>query len=147
MSYTHDAMIDLLIARPELSQKELAAHFGMNYAWISRVVRSDAFQARLAERKAQLVDPIITQSLEEKLKVAADKSLERLIHKMDNAPAMAAGDLELQVLSISTKALGMGARERGGPNQNNFQFVVNLPQKAASQEAWVQAHTKEIPHG
>lgn len=140
--YTHDAMIDLIIARPGVSQNELGKHFEMSPGWISRVINSDAFQARLAERKTEIVDPMLIGSLEEKLKGAADLSLQRLVAKMESKPIEVAGDMELELLSVSTKALGMGARDRGAGNGTNIQFVVTLPAKVASQEDWVAAHSK-----
>ncbi len=143
VNYTHDAMIDLIIARPGISQGEIAKHFGMNPGWISRVINSDAFQVRLAERKGELVDPVIVAGLEDKLRHAADLSLSRLVEKMESKPASTAGDTELQVLALSTKALGMGARDRSGGNTNNVQFVVTLPPKAPSQEAWIEAHNPQ----
>ena len=52
ISYTHDAIIDAIIASPGVSQGELAKEFGYTQTWLSIMIGSDAFQSRLTERKA-----------------------------------------------------------------------------------------------
>lgn len=132
--YCHDAMIDLIIARPEITQNEVAAHFGYTPPWVSRIVNSDAFQGRLKERKAELVDPTILATVEERLRGAASYALDKVMEKLETANL----DQALKVASAATQALGYGARpqhgERSGPQ---VAVVVNVPQKAASQEDWV----------
>ena len=51
VKYSHDAMIDLIIASPGIQQNTLAIHFGYTVGWISTIMQSDAFQAKLAARK------------------------------------------------------------------------------------------------
>ena len=69
--YTHDAMIDLLIARPEVTQNEVAEHFGYSTPWVSRIIRSDAFRERLATRKAEIVDPAILERVEARFELGS----------------------------------------------------------------------------
>lgn len=135
VKYTHDAMIDLIIANPALSQNQLAAHFGYSVPWVSRVMNSDAFLARLAIRKADLVDPAIAFSIEEKFKALADKSLDVVLEKLTVTQS---AELGLKALEITAKALGYGARQQNLSVQQNF--VVALPPKAVSAESWAQAH-------
>ena len=68
VKFSHDAMIDVIIANPTVSQGEIAKHFGYTQAWVSRIMNSDAFLARLALRKEDLVDPSIALSIDEKLR-------------------------------------------------------------------------------
>lgn len=134
VKYSHDAMIDLIIANPSLSQGQIASHFGYTQAWISRVFNSDAFQARLAVRKEDLVDPVITMTIEEKFKALADKALEVVHSKLVMTNDATLG---LRALEISAKALGYGAREKNVQVQNNF--VVALPAKAVSADEWMKS--------
>jgi hypothetical protein len=134
--YTHDAMIDLLIQNPKISQNDLAKTFGYSVAWVSRIMNSDAFNARLAERKSELVDPSILHTLEERFKALASTSMDILAEKL------AAGrnpDLALKALDLTTKALGYGARNTGVNLQQNF--VVAIPSKAASPQAWAEKYS------
>lgn len=136
VSYSHDAMIDAMIENPAISQNELAAKFGYTVPWVSRICNSDAFLARLAQRKADLVDPTIAASLEEKLRALASASLDVVLEKivMTKNP-----DLALNAAKLSTTALGFGARQQNIAVQQNF--VVPLPAKAESAEAWGSAYT------
>lgn len=132
VKYSHDAMIDLMIAQPSVSQGELAQHFGYTQAWVSRVINSDAFQARLALRKEDLVDPTIVASIDEKMRAVAAKSLDVVLEKLATVQNF---DHALKAFEATTKAMGYGARQAPQNVQNNF--VVALPTKAASAEDWM----------
>ena len=135
VKYSHDAMIDLLIANPAISQNEIAANFGYTVPWVSRIMNSDAFQARLALRKEELLDPVIVASIEEKFRALASKSLDVVLDKLSVTNST---ELGLKALEISAKALGYGARQQNLSVQTNF--VVALPGKADSAESWAAAH-------
>jgi DNA-binding MarR family transcriptional regulator len=136
VKYSHDAMIDLLIANPAISQGQLAQEFGYTQAWVSRVVNSDAFLARLAERKCDLVDPSIALTLDEKFRALANQSLDILVDKL---AVTKSPDMALKALELSSKALGYGARQANLNVQQNF--VVAMPQKHSSPESWAEQHT------
>lgn len=135
VKYTHDAMIDLIIANPALTQNDLAKNFGYTVPWVSRIMNSDAFQARLAERKSELVDPSLVASIDEKLRALASKSLDVVLEKLTVTQS---AEMGLKALEISSKALGYGARQQNLNVQQNF--VVALPPKAASAADWAAAH-------
>jgi len=145
--YTHDAMIDLVIARPEISQNQIAAHFGYTPSWVSTVFASEAFQERMAQRKEELVDPFIRRSVEERMKALVIQSLGVLQEKLEQ-PGVSA-DVALEAFKASTKALGYGAR----PQVQNVerQYIVHVPQKALSSGEWErEMHTVEgevVPQG
>lgn len=133
VSYTHDAMIDLIIREPRIKQGEIATYFGYTEGWVSRVMGSDAFQARLAKRKEEIVNPELIQTFEERLKGLAAQSLDVITAKLE---ATKSPELAIKALQLSTTALGFGARAQNIAQQNNF--VVALPQKAASEQEWAQ---------
>ena len=140
VNYSHDAMIDLIIARPGVKQGELAKHFGYTQAWVSRVMNSDAFLARLAQRKNDLVDPAIALTIDERLRAVAAKSLDVVLEKLELAPS---GDFALEAAEMASKALGYGARQQNLNLQQNF--VVAMPQKADSAESWAGKYTETSP--
>lgn len=133
--YSHDAMIDLIITNPSISQREIATVFGYSEPWISRIYGSNAFQARLAERKAELVDPGIIEAIESRMRGVAIQSLDVIAEKLS---ATSNADLALKALDITSKALGFGARDNGPKQVNNF--VVQMPGKAATAEEWASAY-------
>lgn len=135
VNYTHDAMIDLIIANPAISQNDLAKHFGYSVGWVSRVRNSDAFLARLAERKGDIVDPALTLSVEEKLRSIVDKSAEIIMEKLEKSQS---ADMAFKALDLAGKLAGYGARNNGPVVQNNF--VVALPPKVQSESGWAAQH-------
>ena len=138
VKYTHDALIDMIIANPAVSQGQLATAFGYTQGWLSRVMNSDAFQARLAARKMEVVDPQLVLSIDEKLRALASKSLDVVLDKL---AVTQNPDTALKALEVTSKALGYGARQQNLNVQQNF--VVALPPKAASAEEWAATHGPE----
>lgn len=131
--YTHDAMIDLIIERPEISQRQLAQEFGFTESWVSIVINSDAFQERLAHRKAVLVDPRLVASIEDRLDSLARRSLDKLLERLDNNQPISNGDL------VRMAQLGVGDRNKQpqGPAVENNLYVVNIPPKASNSQDWL----------
>jgi hypothetical protein len=107
LTYTHDAMVDLIIQAPTVTTKELGELFGYSAGWVARVIASDAFQARIAERKAQLIDPQITQSLNERLKGVAIHAVDLIGQKLDSEQS---ASYAIDALGLATSAMGLGKR-------------------------------------
>lgn len=130
--YSHEALADVIIASPGLTHIQIAQIFERTPTWVSYVVNSDAFQMYLAQRKEALVDPVLTMTVEERLKGLAAKSCDILMEKLETIPD---SKLALEALSISSKALGYGARgAQLNLQQNNY--VVAMPGKAPNADAW-----------
>lgn len=109
LSYSHEAMVDLILQEPSVTTKELASLFNLSQGWVARVLASDSFQARLAERKAQLIDPLITQSLHDRLKGVAVHALDIVSEKLD---AEASASYAIDALGLATAAMGVAARAK-----------------------------------
>lgn len=107
-SYSHEAMIDLILANPAIDQNQLAAHFGYTPSWVSIVISSDAFQAALGEKREKIIDPILRGAIEESFKGLVMRSIEIVRKKLDCVDVHV--DTALEVLKTSSKALGYGAR-------------------------------------
>ena len=109
-AYTHDAMVDLIITQGSgpggISQRQLAAHFGYTEGWISNVLASDAFQARLAARKEEVTDPAIKATIEERFRALVIQSLKVLETKL-SAPVVS-DQVALRAAELGAKALGVG---------------------------------------
>lgn len=131
--YSHDAMIDAILQNPWISQNDIAAMFGYTAAWVSLVIASDAFQAKLAERKEELIDPAIRATIEERFKGVVIQSLDVLSRKLENPNVDA--EVAIRVMEGAAKALGYGAKSAPAVAvQTNF--VVQVPTKDATPTAW-----------
>jgi hypothetical protein len=136
--YTHDGMIDMIIAEPWISQNELAAHFGYSPSWISIVMSSDAFKDRLKARRGEIVDPRLIADVETRLEAIARQSAKIVLEKLEAAPTP---EFALKALEASSKAMGFGARTGLAVNVNgNASFVVAMPTKAADGAQWLEQY-------
>jgi hypothetical protein len=106
--YTHEAMADLIIEHPMISQNQLAAYFGYTPGWISTIINSDAFQSFLAARKEELVDPELRLTLNERFRALATQSLRVLQAKVSKPEDQVDAAVALKALELSGKALGIG---------------------------------------
>lgn len=113
--YTHDAMIDLIIADPSVSQNALAAHFGYTPGWVSQIINSDMFQAKLALRRDELVNPALRLTIEERFRAMTVRSLEVLQEKLSKDPAGIPDNLALRAAELGAKALGVGGNAPPAP--------------------------------
>lgn len=144
MHYSHEAMIDVIIAEPTIKQNELAAKFGKTVGWISRIIGSDAFQASLAKRREELTDPFLVATIEERMTGLAMQSIDVLVEKLEITKN---ADLAIKALDISSKALGFGARGGAQNNQQN-NFTIVLPAKSENAEKWAaEQNMKRVGNG
>lgn len=123
MRYSHKAMADMLVANPWMSQNELAVIFGRSHAWVSTIVCSDAFQALLASRREELVDPELRLSLEERFRAVATKSLQVLQEKLSRPTAEVADNLVLRAVELSAKGLGIGGNAPPPPPPDPAEYL------------------------
>jgi hypothetical protein len=129
---THDAIIDVMLAQPRITRRELAGLFGFkSEASISIITSSDAFQARLAKRSGDIIDPILTATVEERIRGLAVKSAEMLAEALDKDPKDV--KLALEVFKESSRAGSYGAKAAVAVQTN---FVVHLPGPASSSAEW-----------
>lgn len=136
LRYSHEAMIDIMIAEPGIKQNDLAARFGYQVQWVSRIIGSDAFQGALAKRREELTDPFLVATLEERMTGVAMQALDVIGEKLALTQNV---DVALKAYDISMKALGFGAKTGANTNiQNNF--VVALPPKALNSTDWAKSH-------
>ena len=105
-SYTHDALIDLIIEQPQLDQNKLAAHFGYTPGWISNILASDAFQAKMALRREEVIDPFIRATIEERFRALVIRSLDVLQTKLNGSQV--SDNVALRAAELGAKALGIG---------------------------------------
>lgn len=136
--YSHEAVIDVIIAEPTLTQREIAQRFGRSENWMSIIMGSDSFQAALAKRRDDVTDPFLVATIEERFRGLATQSLQVLAEKLE---ATRNPDLALKALDISSKALGFGARQVNGGATVQNNFVVQLPEKIADSADWAAKHS------
>lgn len=140
LNYSHDAMVDLIVANPFITQGQLASEFGYTPGWVCQIMQSDAFRERLAAKKGEMIDPLVVQSVEKRFEALVTRGQEILQEKLNgpNPPT----ELALKVVEISSRALGYGARQQGATV--NVGFVVAMPEKAKDANSWIEAHRPSV---
>ena len=111
--YSHQDMIDFILLNPAISQGEIAIRYGYTESWVSQVMSSDAFRAALAARREEFVDPVLVATLEERFRALTNRSLDRLMEKL-NAPQVSDG-VVLKAVELGAKAMGIGGNAPPAP--------------------------------
>lgn len=139
--YTHDALIDAIIMNPTIRQRELAELFGYTEAWISTVICSDSFQARLAVRRNDLVGNSMLLTFNERMKNLAFRSLDRIEQELDKKAACSI-DVAMDALKVAAKGFGFGggAQVQVNASQTQNNYIVKMPGKASSAKEWAEAY-------
>lgn len=132
----HEAIIDQLLIDPGATYGKLSKITGYSRGWLSKIVSSDAFQAKLADRQRALVDPIILSSIESRLKGTLGLSLDIIDERLEAAPKF---DDALAAFQAVSKAMGMGQKVTAPIVQNSF--IVRLPEKTLSADQWAATHS------
>src|SRR6185369_4028244 len=142
VSYSHEDMIDFILANPQCQQADIARRYGYTAGWVSRIISSDAFRAMYAKRRNEVVDPTILQEVEERFRALTIRSLDVVLEKLEANPTLDGG---LKALEIASRAQGYGVA-KGAQVQINQNYVVALPAKAASGHEWLkeQGHVIDV---
>jgi hypothetical protein len=148
VSYTHDAMIEFIIAesaRPGgISQKQIAEYFGYTEAWVSNILASDAFQMRLDNRRKELIDPELAATIKERfqaLVIQSLKVLQQQLNKTEVSPNVA-----LRCAELGAKALGVGGHSQPPPAPSQDRLL-RLAERLVVLQAGVRARVGETIDG
>lgn len=104
--YTHTDMIDFILANPGCTQRALAQRYGYTESWVSVVMSSDAWRAAMETRRAEVVDPALVATIDERFRALTNRSLDRLMQKLE-APTVS-DQVVLRAVELGAKAMGVG---------------------------------------
>ena len=149
VSYTHQDMADFILANPAVSQNDLALRYGYRPHTISVIKNSDAFQVYLATRRAEIVDPVLTATVEDRMRAVTVRSLEVLQEKLEMPAHQVSDELALRAAQMGSKALGMGiaAAPPPPPTSNLIDLaerLTSLVRRPANQGV-VDVQAREVP--
>ena len=131
LSDVHEYILDWLLANPGQPQYLLANSLGYTQAWISTVINSDVFQAKLREAQEERRD-LIVLGPSEKLNAVADLALEKTLEKLEVNPSE--GFLA-QTSSMALKALGYGGNKgSAGEAHKHLHLHVGADELQAARE-------------
>ena len=134
LTYTHQAVIDEILANPLIERKELADKFGVSENWMKKVINSDAFQTVLDKRREQIVNPIISQTVQERLRGVTNSAIDPLQTRLDAGHVNNEEVIEIAKMGLETQGLLGNAKAVA----SNSQFVIMMPPPQATTEDWVE---------
>jgi len=127
VSWKHDDMINVILQRAgsveKFTQGDLAREFGVTEAWMSCIINSDSFQARLAERKGEIVDPLIRGDLEEAIKGLVSRSVSIIRDRLEKKPSF---ENAMEVFKAAGRNLGMGQKANVQVNVNGANSLISV---------------------
>jgi hypothetical protein len=125
VSLTYEQIVDaLLLSPPTETQGQLAKRLGYSQSYLSRLIASDAFQVRLADRIEKSIEPerqaafkLRFASIEEEARGILKNSLRLLASKLDQPEELIPPQLIIKSAEMTSKLLGYGARDLPGTPQ------------------------------
>ncbi len=126
----HMVIIEQLLMNPGMTTTALAAATGYHRQWLHKIMSSDAFQAKLAEKQAALISPIVMEAITDRLKGMVSRSLEILEERLESDKVSI--DAALAVFSAGSKAMGMGVAKAPVAQQ----FIVHMPAPGLGAKDW-----------
>jgi hypothetical protein len=131
MAWWYWAVIDEMVANPDVTKQEIANRFNISIACLNLVTTSDLFRYHYLERRKELAAKV-DEAIRDRLGEVAKKSLgylgEVLDKKRDQMPVR---DL-VEISKLSLEKLGYGVPANGGVTVNttgNTQVVVPVSLK------------------
>jgi len=134
LTYTHKAMMDLVLANPTMPLQDLADYFGVSVAWAKKVTMSDAFQAVLDKRREEIINPIILESVTEKIRGLTNNTLDMLNNRVELGIVKTPELIEIAKMGLTSQ----GLLDTSEKTINNNQFVVAMPSKVATADEWAE---------
>jgi len=112
LPYKYEAIIDLMLAKPQMKKSELAERLGLTLPWLSQIINSSGFRARYNERRREYnaeLDGRLTARLYE----MAEKGMARVVEKLDDDEAVDER-FALEASTRALRALGYGTKPAQG---------------------------------
>ncbi len=111
LSHRHDQIINWLLLNPHRPLRDCAAHFNYTQAWLSSLIHSDIFQAKLKERQGE-VFVAVANDIPAKLRGLADIAIEKVTRMVEESEDP---DLALDVFDKTLHRLGYAPQKAAAP--------------------------------
>ncbi len=132
----HMIIIEKLLSEPGITITKLASVTGYSRQWLHKLMSSDAFEAKLAEKQKAMIEPIILETIADRIKGLTSRTIEILEERMESDKVSV--DTALNVLGLTTKVLGMGQEKKANGPTNNF--IVHVPAQMVNAKDWASQH-------
>ena len=149
VSIKHDAILDYLLVNPAEKLGDVAKHFDVSQAWLSVIIHSDAFQAKLTEKNSESFNTIVLPLREQMLGIG-HAVVAKLGEVVENSSPTSDKQFIVDTADMVFKNLGYspkgGGAAPGGSTTNNI-FVVDKTALAAAREKMRTVPTGDLIEG
>lgn len=137
LSHTHVAIVDYMLANPQIALGDVAKHFGYTQPWLSQIIHSDAFQNMLKEKEGHVFHHTVLP-IREKMTQVAHMALDKTLHLLPQETEVRtaseiAGDM-LDRLGYGSKPVGPGGVQVNIQQNNMVVPNTNAAEIAAARE-------------
>lgn len=112
MRWWYEALADYMMANPNATQNEIAAHFKRATSTISTIINTDAFKAYMSQRRREHVS-VLDASVRDKMLKVADKSMELILEQLEVKRTSIPIDTLQRTVDSTLKSLGYGVAAPG----------------------------------
>lgn len=157
LRWWYESIADLMLAKPHLTQQEIAAELGKHPNTIGQIIKSDAFQAYFSQRRAAfraIHDASIVSKTTEIAELGLDLMLEQMKTKRDAIPlarVVAVTESALDRLGFTPKSMQQNVNVNVNNGQQNVtQITVTkeaLDEARAAHRAVEQMKLREVAAG
>ncbi len=145
--YSHDALVDQILANPTATDKELGAVFNRSAWWVKAIRSSDMFREKLATRGKEIADPLMIASIEERLDMLTSRSIDVMLEKMSRPTDLIPDNLAVAAANFGAKAKsigGFGRREEKDVPAPQADRIERLAERLVNLNGGQARHSQEI---
>lgn len=115
LTHRHRAIMEYMIANPEVPMADIAKLFNVTLPWLSSLVHSELFQMELSYLQDVAFSDVVV-SIKDRLNNLAHTSLKRLQERLEVGAVT--NDTLVDVSELALKSLGFGPKPQGLPQPN-----------------------------
>ncbi len=115
LNHQYEAIIDYMLANPEMKKGALAEHFGFTAPYFSTLTGSDAFRMRLQYRRAEF-NKTLEHQVVSKLFSVTSKALDVVEDKLDDEEVEGGFALSAATATLRSLGFGGGATRASAPS-------------------------------
>lgn len=109
LSYRHEAIMNWLVMNPHKKLRDCAEELNYSQTWLSQLIHSDIFQAKLQEKHADVFTEI-AQNIPVKMRGLADLAIEKVTEVLERSEEPA---LIVDIFDKTLSRLGYGPGKSG----------------------------------
>lgn len=107
--HQYDAIVDLMLSEPTITNSEIARRLGRTPAWMTWITHSDAFKDHYEKRRREK-NALVHQGLADQLASVAKQGLDRMEDILKNNPKSVNLASALEVVDTTLERLGYGVQ-------------------------------------